>query len=259
MPRYVYNKKKDKYKKVADYDTTLMMTLKDVIPNDPKLAKEFLVKKDDAPEGKLRDFYHTKDNSGLVRKIFTTFLKAVLIEVAVGSCQFIVPLRGRTNPSIYVGELNDKVVKTKRKQGRLNNINLLQTDYTVPYLHYKMSPTTSRQDLLIYVNKSIYNRMINHANKGGKFSKLPKKLDYFLPYIYDEFSYIKEQQLEKLLKHCFTRLQWHIKRGEEIRIIDNDGEIRFFRPLGKAHDKVMRKVVRQRLTRERKQRYGSIS
>jgi hypothetical protein len=46
-------------------------------------------------------------------------------------------------------------------------------------------------------------------------------------------------------------LNWHLRRGEEIRIIDGDGEIRFFRPLGRIHDKVMKRVVKGRMTRNR--------
>ena len=258
MPRYKYNSKGNRVK-IAEFDTSLMLTLKDVLPNDPKIAKKYLVKKADAPEGKLRDFYNTKDNSGLVRKIFSTLMKSILIEMAVGQCQFIWPKQGKSSARMYVGKLDDKVLRAKRKLKKLRHYNLTQTGYEVPYIKYSFSDFSKRQHLMVYLNKSIYKELVEYANTGGHFSKLPRELDYFLPVVYEEFSYIKEAKLKSLMRYCFLRLQWHLKRGEEVRFLDGDGEIRFFRPLGKAHDKVMREVVKKRLTRERNKRYESIS
>lgn len=255
----VYARINGKQKKVSEYDTTLMLTLKDVIPNDIEYTSKYLVKKDDAPAGKLRDFYNTKDNSGLVRKIFTTCLKAILMEIAMGRCKFIAPSKGRGNPCIYMGEMNDKVVQFKRKTNRLKQFNLMATGYKIPYIKYMFSERSSRQHLEVYVNKNIYSELVEHANEGGHFSQRPREIDYFLPYIYEEFSYIKEHNLQKLVKDCFRKLAWHLRRGEEVRCIDGDGEIRFFRPLGKKHDEVMRKVVKARLTRERNKKNESIS
>jgi len=244
--------------KVSEYDTTLMLTLKDVIPNDVGYTQTYLVKKDDAPEGKLRTFYKTKDNSGLVRKIFSTCLKAVLMEIAMGECKFNLPSRGKGNPILYMGEMNDKMVQFKRKTNRLKNFDLLASGYKVPYIKYMFSQNSKRRELEVYVNKSIYGEMVEHSNNEGSFSQRPRDIDYFLPYIYGEFSYIKEHNLQKLIKDCFRKLSWHLKRGEEVRCIDGDGEIRFFRPLGKRHDEVMRKVVKSRLTRERNKKNESI-
>lgn len=259
MATHVYNKKREKYKRVSEYDTSLMLTLKDVLPNDSKIAKEFLVKKEDAPVEILRDIYHTKDNSGLVRKVFVTFLKSILFEIAMGRCQFYVPLKGKTTPKIYMGRLHDKVVKNKRSIGRIPDLDLMAMDYNVPYIRYKLSDNTSKRDLSVYVNKKIWKEIVDYANSGQTFSKLPRTIEYFLPVIFEEFSYIEEQGLEKLIKHCFSRLHWHLRRGEEVRILDQDGEIRFFRPLGKAHDKIMTTVVKQRLTRERNKRYATFN
>ena len=257
MPRYVYNKKTGKQKKVAQFDTSLMLTINAIITDE---AKKYLIRKDNAPSGKLRDFYHTKDNGALVRKIFTTCLKYILIEIATGKCEFMLPNKGQTKPKIYAGYLKDEVVKAKRQKNKLREFDLLQTDYKIPYLQYSFSPNSRKQHLMIYLNKSIYGELVEHANTGKHFSKLPREIDYFLPLVYKEFNYIKEAEIKRLVNFCFRKLIWYLRRGEEIRIIDKDGEIRFFRPLGnKLHDKVMRTVVKKRLTRERKERYDSFS
>jgi len=252
MALYAINPQTGRKRKVAEYDLSLMLTLSDVLPSNPALAKQFLVKKKDAPAGRLRDIYHTKDNTRLIRKIFTVCLKAILFEMAMGRCQFIWPIQGRSSAKLIVGSLPDKLVKTKRQYGDLKYLKMFQSDHKVPYIEYRPSKN-SKQYWNVYVDKTIYSTMIKHANSGKPFSKLPRELDYFLPYIYEEFSYIKEDKLKALLRYCFLQLQMHLKRGEEVRILDGTSEIRFFRPLGKKHDSVMRKVARKRFFRERKQ------
>jgi hypothetical protein len=260
MPVYVKTPRGKK--KVADYDTTLMLTLNDILPTGREFTKKYLVRKKDAPTGRLRDLYHTKDNGALVRKIFSKCLKVILYEIAAGNCQFIVPNQGPSKPRIYVGYLKQTEVKGKRKSHRLQKFDMLQTDYKIPYIHYSMSPTTLRKPLRIYLNKELYNVLINTANSGKKFSVVPRDLEYFLPYVYQEFSYIQENKLRLLLNVCFRLVQKSIRFGEEVRMIDGDGEVRIFRNLGPSHDEVMRRVVKRRLTVERNKRkelYESIS
>jgi hypothetical protein len=110
MPRYTYST--GVRVKVAEYDTSLMLTLKDII-NGCELSKSFLIRKDDAPAGKLRDLYNTKDNAGLIRKIFVYCLKRILQDVANGKSNFYLPTNAKFKPIIYVGYLNDIVVKSK--------------------------------------------------------------------------------------------------------------------------------------------------
>jgi hypothetical protein len=248
-----YITKDGKKVKVSDYDTSLMLTLKDIIPNDPSFAKRYLVRTAEAPAGKLRSFYACKDNSALIRKIITTAVKAALSEVAAGNCRFNFPAPSKAY--IYMGHLNEGVTKSKINTGNLKYLDLMQTDYKVPYITLKFAPKTLKRELKIYVNKNLYASMVEHANTGEKFSNRPRDLDYFLPYIYDTFSYIEETQLKNLVIYGFNTILWHLKHGEEIRIIDTEGEIRFFRALGKLHDKVMRKVVQRRILREHNEKY----
>lgn len=252
MARYIRGAEGDLVE-VAKYDTSLMLTLLDIFPNNSLLAREFLAKKKDAPAGKLRDIYSTQCNSALVRKIFRLFVKNIIGDIITGNCQFLMP--GRSNSSIYMGKHKQQFVRGGR-------FDLLATNYTVPYVRYKISRATNKkEDLFVYVNKSMYSDLIDRANTGKVFSQRPRDINHFLPYIYSEFSYIKEDCLKKLLSFCFRRMNYYLKRGEELRITDREGEIRFFRSLGKVHDEVMRKVVNTRKARERNKKLkdGSIS
>jgi hypothetical protein len=245
--------KKGKKVKVSDYDTSLMMTLKDVLPNDRYYAKRFLIKTANAPEGKLRELYHTQCNSALVRKIFNHTLKLILWEIAAGNCSFTWP--NNSGSKIFMGWLNDKVVQDKSRANRLTYIDLLQSDYKVPYITMSFSKSVNKKDIKIYAPRDIYNTAIAHINSGQQFSNRPREINYFLPYIYDEFCYIEKHCIKSLVLDVFSKVLWHLKQGEEIRIIDNTGEIRFFRPLGNIHDMVMRKVVKKRIQKAHKEKY----
>jgi hypothetical protein len=245
--------KKGKKIKVSDYDTSLMMTLKDVLPNDRYYAKKYLIKKENAPAGKLRDVYNTQCNSSLIRKIFNYTIKLILWEVAAGNCSFTWP--NNSDSKIFMGWLNDKVVRDKSRANRLTYVDLMQSDYKVPYITMSFAKSVHKKDIKIYATRDIYNTAIAHVNAGKEFSMRPREINYFLPYIYDEFSYIEEASIKQLILDIFSKVLWHLKQGEEIRILDNSGEIRFFRPLGNIHDKVMKNVVKKRIQKEHKERY----
>jgi len=252
MPQYATNAEGIKVK-VSHYDTSLMLTIRDIIPDDIPMTKRYLVRKEGVPEGRLRDFYNCRSNSDLMRKIFSTALSAILYEVASGHCKFIFP--GASKASIFVGWQNDAIVRSKSKANKLGYLDLMQTDYRVPYVTFKFSPSTKKRDLKVYVDKTIFKEMIDHANTGEKFSNLPKTLAYFLPYIYSEFPYIEELKLQQLVTYCFNTLLWHLTHGEEVRFKTKKGEIRFFRALGFKHDTIMREVAQRRIIREHKERY----
>jgi hypothetical protein len=252
MPFYGINEKGKGYKR-SEYDTTLMLTSKDIFPSDRQTCKEYLVKKKTAPKGRIRNFYSCKDNPALIRKIFNTLLQAILWEVATGKCSFKFP--GNSKAVIFVGELNDAIVRSKVKHGKLGYVDMTQTNNTVPYLTFRFAPRQKKKELKIYVPKDIYNNMVAHANSGEKFSVRPRSIDYFLPYLYDTFSYIQEDKVKKLVVHCFNLLLEELKRGEEVRFIDKTGEVRFFRALGRFHDAIMKKVVKKRLQRIHKEKY----
>jgi hypothetical protein len=235
------------------YDTSLMLSLKDVVPNDRAYAKKYLIKSDIAPKGKLRNLYHTQCNSSLTRKIFNYTLKIILWEIAAGKCSFTWP--NNSASKIYMGWLDDKIVQQKAKLDKIPYINLIQTDYKVPYITFEFSKSEKKVPLKIYVNKEMYKAAILHANTGQKFSQRPRTINYFLPYIYDEFAYIKQESLKALILDCFSKVLWCLKQGEEIRILDSEGEIRFFRPLGRIHDKVMSNVVKKRIEKEHREKH----
>lgn len=250
MANYTYGENGELVK-TSVFDTSLMLTTKKIIPEDPELSKEFFAdaRKKTTPKGRLRDFYNSRTNAALARQIFASFIKHVLETVVSGKGQFMLPFRNY--PSIGVGYMKDSIVKKKRKQGHLDQFDMLTANYKIPYLHYSFSRSSKRQKPLIYLNKRLYQILVDRVNNGEKFSKRPLFIDYFLPEIYKKYSYIKEKNLRKIIRHGLRGLHFYLQRGEEMRFLDKEGEIRFFRPLGSQHDDVMRVVNAQRKTREK--------
>lgn len=234
---------------VSAFDKTLMLTLKDIFPDDPKATKELLQAKKDTPKGKLQTFYNVRDNSALVRKIFRLYMKSVIVDVISGNCLYQFP--GNSKAEVYMRNLPDNLVRSRRQRGYLKDFDLLATNYKVPRLTYSFSRRSSRQKLEVYVPKDYYAKIIEHANSGQPFSKRPKNINHFIPKIYEQFPYIKESSINKIIRKGSQRISRNLRLGEELLIIDKEGEIRFYRPLGRDHDKIMRSVKRKRETREK--------
>lgn len=235
--------------RVSTFDKSLMMTLTHIFPDDPVATKELLESKPDKPKGKLQDFYNVRDNSALVRKIFREYIKSVLLDVLSGNCLYQFP--GHSQAEIYVKNLPDHLVKSKRQRGYLKDFDLIATNYTIPRLTYRFSKRSRRQQLEIYVPAEYYTKMVEHANKGKVFSKRPKNISHFIHNIYEQFPYIKENSINRIIREGSKRISKNLRYGEELLLVDKDGEFRIYRPLGKEHDRVMRTVKKKRITREK--------
>jgi hypothetical protein len=248
MAQYV-RENNGELRQVSRYDTRLMMSPKDIFPSNKEEAAKYIVKKDPTQLGKPSKWYKVEDNSSLVRKIFRHCIKNIIDEVISGGCKFMLP--NRTTASIYMGSLSKESVLHKCRTGS-NHFDLLATNRTIPVLKYKKGKNTRRKELHVYVSPNKFKNIVDRANTGKIFSQRPRTLDYFLPKIYEEFNYISEYHIRRLLLYCFRRMSYHLKRDEELRFVDKEGEIRFYRLLGEHHDEVMRGVVNKRKARDRK-------
>jgi len=259
MPIYVFDPVEGISKKVAEVDTTTMLTLKDILPKEASFTKKYLVKKENAPKARLRDIYCCQDNGALVRRIFNTFFKIALQEIVSGNCQFLLPKRGHLQPCIYVDFLPDTVVRAKAKQGRMKYVDFQHTNYTVPCVYYRFSLGTNSTLFGVYVNKGLYYQMIAHANTGKPFSSRPRDIEYFLPQLYSKFYHLEEKPLRDLIKYCWRVIHKELTCRQEIRFLDQHGEIRIYRPLGQNRDEIVRKAVKSRNGKLAKKRYESFN
>jgi len=233
-------KKYGKNVRVSKYETVGMMTLKDIYPGNKVTNKEYLIKTKSAPSGAFKDLYHVQDNSSLVRKIFREYLFSVLEVISTGKCAFKMP--NKSGSLIYLGYMNDKAVQYKAQKGQLKDIDLLASGFKVPYLTYCISKTVKRQELKIFVPQQIYQNILEVANENKKPSKIPYEFKYFLEPIFTKYNELEQHGIQKLILDLLRTMGKYITRGQEIRMVFNSGEIRFFRPLGNVHDRVMREL-----------------
>lgn len=240
--------------RVSKYDTVNMLTLRDLFPGNKDKASIYLIKKETAPAGALKNLYGVQDNSALVRKIFREYLYNVLDNIAEGKYAFELPNVSKS--LIYLGYMKDEVVQYKAQKGHLEAFDLLASGFKVPYLTYNISSTKKRQELQIYVPKSIHKSIVKVANNNEKPSKIPYKFKKFMPFIHELYHDLEPVGLNKLVFEMLREMGKRINEGHEIRIVWHDGEIRFFRPLGRIHDKVMRKVHRKYKENGKNKKYG---
>jgi len=237
-------------------DFSYMLTGKDVLPTDARECKKFLKKKESAPLGKLRDIYHTRENGALVRKIFLALLRCIIEEVAMGNCKFVFP--NNSKATIQADWSTEYMAKTKvRRQVNSMDIDFIQSEYRLPYIKmlFNNKAIDEKKRYYVYVDKSLYAKLVDTVNKGNNFSRRPRGVDYFLPYIYQEFPYIEEHCLKNLAIHGFSSLLAELHHGEEVRFRDLVGEVRFFRPLGKDYKIIMDMVVKSRIARKQNKLY----
>lgn len=245
--RYIYGKNKELIR-VAKYKQEFIMSLNEIYPDNPKLTKSLIKTTKKFKKGDvLQRIYGVHTNSALVRQIFREYFKNMLVDVLEGNCMYIFPYPTRAR--IFVGDKFDRTVRGGIRHGITPATDLLIRDYKVPELNYIFSPNSTRAKLNIYVHKSMYARFIEVANTGKIFSRRPKTMEHFMPFIYKKYDYIKKDSLDKIVRFILIKVAYNLRRGEEVDFVEKAGLIRIHRVLGKKHDEVMEDVVDRRKVR----------
>ena len=153
------------------YSKTGVLRLSAIFP-DAKETTDLLQRKRES-KGKLQTIYKVHNNSGVVRKIFYTFLFRVLEEVANGEL-FMYP--GRTRANICLKPIAKDRVKVLKSKGKYDNINTIASGGKIPQFRFDFGPNTMRRDISIYVPKHLSDLAIQNAEEGKltwqRFSKI---------------------------------------------------------------------------------------
>ena len=180
------------FRQVARFDTRLLMSPLDIFPDDREIASKLIIKKDSNRDGRPKIWYVVESNSALVRKIFRHCIKNIIDEIISGGCKFTMPYI--SSGEIYMGHIEQHAV-IDRCQNGINNFDLLATGRKMPELRYKVSKNLKKKQLRVYVSRDKYDNLVDRANTGKVFSQRPRGLEYFLPKIYEEFSYLNEKEI----------------------------------------------------------------
>jgi hypothetical protein len=237
---------------------TFMSTLKEVLDFTPAEAKAMLVRKEKVKNGPmLRQIYHTQDNNALVRKIFLVFLKNCIAAVVLGMGEVHINYSSKANPVLYRGFLPTALIKVKVQSNRLNEFDKLVTGGDIPYIRYSLHKNSKTPPFMVYINKTLYKVLVKRTNEGEHFYSRPLTADRFYQYVYEAFPLLEETALRNLVKACMSKFHMALKSGQEIKIQDMDGEIRFFRPIpaDKKHF-IMKRVEKEKIKKRFAHLYG---
>lgn len=148
----------------STYSRLGVPTLTRLFPNDPENTKKLLKKSKTARTGRLQDLYNTKDNSGLVRKIFYVFLLKIIKRVANGDL-FLFP--GKTNANITLKYIPSDEVKKLRQMGKFMNIDIIKSRFQIPRFTFDFGPKSNKKDMQIYVGPELHQTALKNAENGS--------------------------------------------------------------------------------------------
>ncbi|MCK5019136.1 MAG: hypothetical protein KAS32_18895 [Candidatus Peribacteraceae bacterium] len=139
-------------------------TLIDIFPKSKDVGK-LLVKKDKTINVR-KEYGNVERVSDVVRLVFYDFMLMVLDRVAYGDI-FILP--GQTKANITLKPLPDDDVKRLRQRGFYKEIDILKSNFKIPYFAWDFGPNNIRSDRRIKVHKA----SMTKALKNAEDRKLP--------------------------------------------------------------------------------------
>ena len=142
-----------------------------IFPTHKDTGKKYIVRKPNT-KGKLQHKYSLHDNSAVVRKVFAFFFTRVIEEVIKGE---IFNFPGTTRTHILVKRFQDKLTKRLRSEGFYSNIDIVKSNFKIPYIAIDFGPFSRRKDYRIYTPVQMESQMFRNAeNDVYQWITIPK-------------------------------------------------------------------------------------
>lgn len=126
----------------------------------------------------------------------------------------------------------DEEFKRHRQLGRMQDIDLIEADFTGYQLtyFYRYSNKDSRyRKTNFYIGSKHREKFLNKVNSGEKmYSVKDVKLEYFLPQIYKKFPKLSKKEIKKILMRGYFRMYYAIKQRCYITLRSKMYNISFF-------------------------------
>jgi hypothetical protein len=157
----------------ARYDTSGVYNTKDLFPDNDEVKKLLKKKTKNINLQKIYGHHHSQE---LVRRIFHIFMLKVLERVAEGDV-FIFP--GKTGANISLKPYDDDYVKGTRQAGKFKEIDIIKSNFKIPYFAFDFGPKYNRKERRLYVPKYITTKAFRNAeNRSLKWSYVRKTLSH---------------------------------------------------------------------------------
>ena len=169
MPQFGYDENGE-IEFYAEYSIKGVDTMRDIFPKTKKVSNLLKLKNNQ----KLRDIYNVSDKTAVVRRVFYDFLLLVFDELSNGG-MLVFP--GKTNANIALKQMPDETVKRLSREGKLTHIDIIKSNYIVPYFKFDFGPGSARKDRHIKVPLRIWKKAFKNAeNRTIKYSYYRKML-----------------------------------------------------------------------------------
>jgi len=173
MATYKYDENGNKVQMLR-YEKMHAVTLADIFPLEQKVTK--MLKKERWVTGNLAKQYRVQSLPKLVRLIFYTIIKKVLLRVANGDV-FVLP--GTTGAYIALKKLPDASARKILQKGRYSNYDIAKAGYVIPIFVFDFGPKKLRKDASIYVPRYISDIALRNAEERKiPWTTFKKRLDY---------------------------------------------------------------------------------
>lgn len=160
MATYKYDENGNRVQ-LMKYERLGAKTLTSIFP-EAKETAAMIIRKPEV-RGRLADKYKVRSSSRLVRLIFYKFIKLMLLRVAEGDV-FMFP--GRTGAYIALKPIKDEFVKKARQNGKMQEIDLIKSNFKVPLFVYDFGPYNHKRDAVVHVPKYLYRKALRNAEEG---------------------------------------------------------------------------------------------
>ena len=110
--------------------------------------------------------------------------------------------------------VKDEKFKEHKNLGRFKEIDFIASDFTGYAVRYYYQGKVYQRSVQIYFGGDLKKKFLNYVNSGIPFyTKSTVEIDYFFPYIHDQFNELSYSEVKKLVLHGFRRMHSAIKTG----------------------------------------------
>jgi len=143
----------------SKYTIRGVSTIADIFPNNRITSDMLRLKR----KQHFRSVYNMRNKTMAVKRIFYDFLMLVLDELSTGG-MLVFP--GTTGAAIVLKPIDDKVVRNLGSTGRIKDIDIIKSRYTIPNFVFDFGPSNKRKDRLITIPASIKEKLYRNAENG---------------------------------------------------------------------------------------------
>lgn len=135
--------------------------------NAKELFQNFNIKYIKTNSSILKEHYHTKEKKEMAVKVFLYAIYLILLDIIENNVTFVLPTKRKSQ--IQMGNVSGDNFKEARKNGKFQDIDFLESNFTGHQLEFVYWTKHSEKKKLIYVDSKLKQKITDYTNKGKKY------------------------------------------------------------------------------------------